>query len=571
MSASGLLIHISTFVAIFALLALGLNIKFGYAGLLDFGHVAFFLVGAYVTALFVLPPPEEYPIQTFAFGLNMPWSVGLLAGTLAAALLGLLVALPAIRLRADYLAIALLGVSVILVRVVQTEGWLANGPDSLRGFDQPLRHLFPLPGEGLTAAIVFGGIVFVVWSVLLFFVAKLSILDARSTLGERSLQGLLAAVTLGVGYVAAARSRRSRTDSGLERGHLALARPRDYWPLFSAAFALGTAGAVGSIAGYHTWTLFGLLGTASIATWVVAGLEAREHYEEYTAREWLVGLAIALAFLATLVPARQFGEGHGDAVTATATVLTLGLIAALLSGLYLGYRRWETLPLEGSFLGVVGIATVWLLAIRYFVVSLPGSSLSGMRSTTVQNLLWLVNFGPVSYDLDYSRFFLVAVVATVAVVYVLMEATARSPFGRVLKSIREDEDVALALGKNTFSYKVQSMILGSAVAGLAGGYYAIFLRSLNYEMFQPIITFIVFLMVILGGKANNKGVILGAAMYWIFVRFTIEFADMFPPGVADRITILRNAIIGLLLIGILYYRPSGLWGEERFLSEVEGE
>ena len=128
MALSSSLVSLGIIVGIYAILALGLNIKFGYAGLLDIGHVAFYLTGAYVTALLVLPPASEQAFTTYILGWSWPWLPAIAAGTLVAGLLGMLVALPAIRLREDYLAIAVLGISVILKRIVQSEGWLANGP-----------------------------------------------------------------------------------------------------------------------------------------------------------------------------------------------------------------------------------------------------------------------------------------------------------------------------------------------------------------------------------------------------------------------------------------------------------
>ena len=119
MAVSSTLVSLGILVAIYGLLALGLNIKFGFTGLLDIGHVAFYLVGAYLTALLVLPPSSTQQFATYILGWNWPWLPALAAGTAAAGLLGMLVALPAIRLREDYLAIAVLGISVILQRVIQ--------------------------------------------------------------------------------------------------------------------------------------------------------------------------------------------------------------------------------------------------------------------------------------------------------------------------------------------------------------------------------------------------------------------------------------------------------------------
>ena len=101
-------------------------------------------------------------------------------------------------------------------------------------------------------------------------------------------------------------------------------------------------------------------------------------------------------------------------------------------------------------------------------------------------------------------------IGVLALVYALLELLARSPWGRVLKSIRDDEAVSVALGKNSFSYKVQCLALGSAIAALSGSLLAFYLQYINPNNFLPLETFYAWIMVILGGSGNNRGTILGA-------------------------------------------------------------
>ena len=628
MALSSSLVSLGIIVGIYAILALGLNIKFGYTGLLDIGHVAFYLVGAYVTALLVLPPASEQQFATYVLGWNWPWLPAIAVGTLVAGVLGLLVALPAIRLREDYLAIAVLGISVILKRITQVEGWLANGPGSLRGFDQPFRGYFALPDEGLAAATLFAFVVLVLWTVATYLLAEVGsgsdatltadggeqteldggVAADRSTIsgtgiGGKLVDGLLALTTLGVGYVAARRARTRTSDAeqryllgagvvfavaagvvtllafewwlglvvfvalaagfyGTEQRYVPLAGAIAATAAFAAAFALGGSPLVA----------FVFLGLISLFTWVFGTVAVARRYSDLTRRDYVISLGLALTFVATFVPLIVLGGGSGDQMSSIGLFVTMALLSAFLYGVYYVGSHWERYGSGGEFIRIIGVGAVWLFAIRYFVMAniepLKAAGLGGVVNNTIQNLLWLLKFTPSGLEFDYSRFLLVLTLASLAVVYYLSEITVESPFGRVLKAIREDEDVATSLGKNTFAYKVQSMVLGSAVAGFAGGLTAIYFQSLVHTMFAPRVTFIAFLILIIGGTANNKGMILGAVIYWSFQKATADIAGFFPTAARSSVQALRLAFIGALLIIILYYRPEGLWGEKQGNEEV---
>ncbi|MFC4551431.1 MULTISPECIES: branched-chain amino acid ABC transporter permease [Halorussus] len=630
MALSSSLVSLGIIVGIYAILALGLNIKFGYTGLLDIGHVAFYLVGAYVTALLVLPPASEQQFATYVLGWNWPWLPAIAVGTVVAGIMGLLVALPAIRLREDYLAIAVLGISVILKRVVQVEGWLANGPGSLRGFEQPLRDGFPLPGEGLAAAALFGFVVLVLWTVATYLLAQVGTRpDSELTadggkpaepgpaadggvtagrtisgpgIGGKIVDGLLAVTTLGIGYVAArrARSETSETEqryllgAGVLFGAAAFAVTGlafEWWlgAVVFAALAAGfygadqrwvpLAGAVAAtvafaaafVVGESPMVTFVFLGLLSLFTWVFGAVAVARRYSDLDRRDFLLALGLAVVFVATFVPLIVMGGG-GDESSSIGLFLTMALLSAFLYGVYYVGSRWERYGSGTEFVRIVGVGAIWLFAIRYFVMAniepLKRAGVGGVVNNTLQNLAWLLKFTASGAEFDYSRFLLVLTLASLALVYYLSEITVESPFGRVLKAIREDEDVATSLGKNTFAYKVQGMMLGSALAGFAGGLTAIYFQSLVHTMFAPRVTFIAFLVLIIGGTANNKGMILGSVIYWAFQKATADIAGFFPTAARSSVQALRLAFIGALLIIILYYRPEGLWGEKQKNEEV---
>src|SRR6185369_13704879 len=140
------LVAIAVTGGIYALMALGMNVIWGMAGLINLGLVGFFAVGAYVSALLTLK-------------LGLPIFVGALAGSLAASIVGVLVALITVRLRGDYLAIVTLGFAETMRVVMSNEIWLANGTDGLSGIPGPIRgsldpHLFNLVYLGIVTAVV---------------------------------------------------------------------------------------------------------------------------------------------------------------------------------------------------------------------------------------------------------------------------------------------------------------------------------------------------------------------------------------------------------------------------------
>ena len=102
--------------------------------------------------------------------------------------------------------------------------------------------------------------------------------------------------------------------------------------------------------------------------------------------------------------------------------------------------------------------------------------------------------------------------------FLVAQLLANSPYGRVMRAIREDEVAAEALGKDRAKYKAQVLMIGSAMAGVAGGLYAQYLQFIDPYMFMPMITFTVWMMVILGGPANNWGALLGAGLVELFAR-----------------------------------------------------
>ncbi|MGQ3329735.1 MULTISPECIES: branched-chain amino acid ABC transporter permease [Halorubrum] len=378
--------NLTFYIGVFGMLALALNLHWGYTGLFNIGIVGFMGIGIYVTALVSKPPVAEGgAAQVGGFGL--PLVVGVVAGVVAAGLFGLLVALPALRLRADYLAIVTVAFSEIV----------------------------------------------------------------RFTMMSRTFQTFTVPDTI------------------------------DLW-------------------------LFTIDPTADT-----------------------VGL----------------GGGGGLILNYTDP------LEALLRTLFL----WE------PYLGFVAV----------------------VERTLIPN-----NPKPVIDGLAYGVLLLIGV----GLFYLLLSRTGKSPFGRVLKAIREDEDVANALGKDTDRFKLTAFVLGAALMGLGGILWYSSRGSITPPSFRPNITFFIWIALIIGGSGSNTGSFLGGAIFagvlyegpryfknLVQAAFDLGdaprnfgeamagFASLDPmPFILytlDSVSQLRLVIMGVVLIWLMHNRPEGLLGHRK--------
>jgi branched-chain amino acid transport system permease protein len=170
----------------------------------------------------------------------------------------------------------------------------------------------------------------------------------------------------------------------------------------------------------------------------------------------------------------------------------------------------------------------------------------------------------------YSYVYLGIVLVFLVVIYILLERGIRSPWGRVLRAIREDEVTAKTSGKNVFAFKLHSLVLGAMVMGLGGALYAHYVAAIQPSTFEPLFgTFLIWVMLMLGGSGNSKGAILGAFVVWAIWEGTGLFLHRVLPVTWDaRAPFIRFTIIGLLLLTILLLRPQGILGEEKQVSKL---
>ena len=370
------LIFLAISTALFALFALGLNLQWGFTGLINFGHIAFMTLGAYTTILLSLK--------------GVPLLISTVAGTIVAALLGLVIGFATLRLREDYLAIVTIGTGE-LIRLVVNNQDLPVGDTWISGAFGVQSYRIPLSTEpNLFVRFVMIG-----------------------------LLTLLAAVTF--------------------------------------------------------FTLWRWIRITQMSRTTDLG-QRMTSKEEFASR---LGVGIVLAVLA-------------------AAIYISGVI-----GLY-------------NYNPKAGLMLVLLLVLAF--------------------------------------------------VYWRLEILVRSPWGRILKAIREDEEIPKALGKNVFWYKLQSLMLGGAIAGIAGAFFAWQLGAIYPDNFQPQITFDTWIMVILGGSGNNVGTILGAVIFFAYDALTREVLPKIVPLDEARLGAFRIMVIGLILMVLMIWRPQGILGKKEELT-----
>jgi len=230
------------------------------------------------------------------------------------------------------------------------------------------------------------------------------------------------------------------------------------------------------------------------------------------------------------------------------------LLAALVSGVIAAFIGVPTLRLGTDYLA---IATLGMAEVIRLVMLNEDWLTGGPRGVSVSNPL---------LELDYTSVWLLfSVLLVLGIVYWLMEQGVNSPWGRVLNSIREDETVVKALGKNTFSYKMQAFVIGSMIMGVAGAFTALRINYLVPGQFTPEWTFFIWIAVIVGGSGNNRGAIVGGVFLAVLLQAPRFLVEYLPAGTDNIATNFRFLLIGTVLIVVVTYRPQGLFGDESVL------
>jgi len=256
----------------------------------------------------------------------------------------------------------------------------------------------------------------------------------------------------------------------------------------------------------------------------------------------------------------------------------LGLGLAVLLALLLGI---PTLRLRADYLAIVTIASsevLRLIARSAALRDITGGS-SGMtgfaRGFYDLNPLPEGRYGIGPIDYNETRAWLLLVGWTLVVLgCVLVFLLMRSPWGRVLKAIREDEDAVRSLGKNVVGYKMQSLILGGLFGALGGFIFALANSSIQPDNYSTLLTFFAFTAMILGGAGRILGPVVGAIIFSSFFTFLENTlvqavrADIIPTSImsSNQVGIIRFILVGVLLMALMIFRPQGIFGDKKELA-----
>jgi len=260
------------------------------------------------------------------------------------------------------------------------------------------------------------------------------------------------------------------------------------------------------------------------------------------------------------------------------------------TGPYMEYIGGFGLPYVVGILGagvacgivafIIGIPT---LSLREDYLAIASIGVAESLRRVVINERWLANGTNGMFGIpqplhglvdpsDYKYIYLVIVAAILLVIYVAIERGIRSPWGRVLRAIREDEMTAAASGKSVFAFKMQAFVLGAMIMGVGGAMYAHYVKAITPDTFAPFFgTFLIWVMLIVGGSGNSKGAVLGAFVVWGVWTGTDWIINHSPGLLETRIFYVRNLLIGLLIVVVLLIRPKGILGEEKRVSLFFGK
>lgn len=236
------------------------------------------------------------------------------------------------------------------------------------------------------------------------------------------------------------------------------------------------------------------------------------------------------------------------------------------------------LLLAGALAWVVGVLT---LRLRHDYLAIATFGVAVAFENVMRNAIWLAGGAqgvrgferPLRQTLGdgffYNLGFLTFVLIVLGCVYLFLERLTASPFGRLLRAIREDETAARSLGKAPARVRLIAFVTGSVIIGAAGALYGTFYAFVSPQDVLPILTFQIWAMLIVGGAGNNRGAVLGAFLIWGAWTFSGWALARFAPIEAQLYTgSIQFVLIGIVIVGMLLWRPQGLLPERLVVSQA---
>jgi branched-chain amino acid transport system permease protein len=258
--------------------------------------------------------------------------------------------------------------------------------------------------------------------------------------------------------------------------------------------------------------------------------------------------------------------------------MLMGVVGAVIFAIILGI---PTLRLRGDYLAIVTIAAAEIVRLLFLTTAftpITGSAdgLSGYHDSFRSDNPFpqgTYAWGPWSFN-NNEFWGLVFGLIVLAVCVLFLWRLVKSPWGRVIKGIREDEDAVRALGKNVFAYKMQALIIGGVFAAL-GGIVLALPAAVNPGVYVTSLTFFVWTALLLGGAATVFGPVLGAAIFWLLLTFLGNILPMLvTSGILGFLSTQQASIIRFILVGVglmllVIYRPQGIMGDKKELTFVK--
>lgn len=275
--------------------------------------------------------------------------------------------------------------------------------------------------------------------------------------------------------------------------------------------------------------IYGLLGLGLNVTWGLTGL----------INLGLAGFYGLGAYASALLTTRAGAPVATGFVAAFAIAALGGLVAA-----------YSTRRLRDDYLAIItlGLAEVVRL------VALNETSLTGGSD----GISGIPRPFPSLTGGEFNLAYLGLAATLLAVAWLVCERLRWSPYGRVLRAIRDDEQAAAAAGKSIFRFKLQAFALGCGLCGLAGALYGHYVSYIAPDNFVPIVAIYVFLALTLGGTGNNSGALLGAFVLVALIESTRFVGDLVPVLSRVQLAASREVLIGVLLLLTMRFRPGGL-------------
>jgi len=298
---------------------------------------------------------------------------------------------------------------------------------------------------------------------------------------------------------------------------------------------------------------------------------------------FLILMGIVVCFSAILALALNFQWGLGGMVNFGLTgFYALGAYAAALLMLKGGANTFiatvGAMAIVAAACGLVAFVTLRVTEEDYLAIVALG--VGEMLRLMALNEDWLTKgalgltgvprpFGDAIAPQYYQYFLLALAVALLLFTLWFLDRLARSPFGRLVRAVREDDVVAATLGKNVLWVRVRVFAIGGGIIGLAGSLHGFYYQYIDPTQFTNIVLAYAFMAVIAGGRGAHRGAILGAAVVMLLLEGSRFAKDVIPTLDSDQLAAIRIIIIGVGLILLLIYRPQGFFREYRLRADFK--